>query len=89
MSVQQAIDRLSQLTNNAAAQSDVKDVARIAYATAQATQAALSAVVTMLLASGTLPKLVWEKALETAYAEQCKVLESAARAAILPPGGKA
>jgi hypothetical protein len=89
MSVQQAIDRLTSLTNAAGAQSDVRDVARIAYMNSQATQAALSAVVTMLQASGTLPKGVWEKALESAYLEQCKVLEGAARSILLAPGGKA
>lgn len=90
MSVQQAIDRLASVCHAAGSQSEPRQVATIAYMNGQATQAALSALVEVLKASGHLPQAVWEKALEAGYRAQLAQLEGAAvRNAIIAPGGKA
>lgn len=88
MSVQSAIDRLGSIAGAAGAQADLREVARLAYITAQANQAALNGLIKHLAAQGYLPNGPWLKALEAAYVEQAQVLEQVAHSIILAPGGK-
>lgn len=91
MSIQQAIDELASLCSQAATQSDVKEVARMAYMQANMTQAALSALVKMLSAggySGHLPADAWAKELESGYRTQLQQLIAAGTQIVMAPGGK-
>jgi hypothetical protein len=89
MSVQKAIDELASLAHRAASESEPGDVARIAWMQSCMCQAALTALVKMLEASGQLPEPAWSKHLEVGYRNQLEALRQAGSGIIVPPGGRA
>lgn len=85
--VQKAIDELTALCTQAVRESDVRDVARIAYLQAQMCQAALSALVEMLTLAGTLPEGPWLKVLERGYVNQRRALIEQGSSILTPSVG--